>query len=100
MRGTRGALSPAPLRLPPRLVPRAWCLRLREIGGERVAYRLWQFFYLIPIFGVVDADADIGPALHCPNHFGCELEAQEMHGRGLLLGRALQILVGNRPDSG
>ena len=47
---------------------------------------------------VVDADPERGAALERRDHVRRELEAQEMHGRRLLVVLARQVLVGDRVD--
>ena len=48
------------------------------------------------VLRVIDADRETRATRNVDDHRGLELEAQEMHRRGLGLGLARQILVGDR----
>ncbi len=51
------------------------------------------------VVGVVAADLDAGAGLDRRHHGGRELEAHEVHGRGLLVVLAVQVFVGDGVDA-
>src|SRR5688572_297590 len=66
---------------------------LIEIGCKRPA-KLGGACELVPIVLVIDAERQRSARFQCRPHRGVELEAQEVHGRGLGIVAALEILVG------
>ena len=75
-----------------RPVRRAQSRSVDERGAHVVGHRR----DLVLVVRVVDADGERGATLELRRHLGAQLEAQEVHGRGLDLVLALQVLVGDR----
>src|SRR5580698_7450597 len=73
-----------------------WCVfGLVEIRAEGRAVGFGERAHRMPVVIVIDAHAQGRAALHALHHGRGQLEAQEMHGRGLVGILALEILVGD-----